>query len=129
MGFLIRMAFWFSLVLLVLPLGTDGTTGVNPIQAFFAAKEAVEDMSGICERKPEVCNVGRAAMETIGARAKESARMAYEMLEDKDDAPVPPKDVAPDDVGALIGSDGAAMPASADAARDAAPTGSVTVSP
>jgi hypothetical protein len=124
MGFLIRMAFWFSLVLLVLPLGTDGTTGVNPIQAFFAAKEAVEDMSGICERKPEVCNVGRAAMETIGARAKESARMAYEMLEDKGAAPVPP-----DDVGALIGSDGTEKPAPADAARDTTPTGSLTVSP
>lgn len=120
MGFLIRMAFWFSLVLLVLPLGTDGTTGVNPIQAFFAAKEAVEDMSGICDRKPEVCDVGRAAMETIGARAKESARMAYEMLEDKDGATVPP-----DDVGALIESDDAGKPAPS----DTAPTGSVTVSP
>ncbi len=124
MFFLIRMAFWFSLVLLVLPLGTDGTTDVNPIQAFFAAKEAVEDMSGICERKPEVCNVGRAAMETIGARAKESARMAYEMLEGNDGAPVPP-----DDVGALIGSDDAGRQKPVDAEHDTAPTGSVTVSP
>ena len=124
MGFLIRMAFWFSLVLLVLPLGTDGTPGVNPIQAFFAAKEAVEDMSGICERKPEVCSVGRAAMETIGARARESARMAYEMLEGADDAPVPP-----DDVGALIGSEDAGLAKPAEAAHDDATTGSVTVSP
>lgn len=111
MGFLIRMAFWFSLVLLLLPLGTDDAPGVNPVQAFFAAKEAVDDMAGICERKPEVCNVGRAAMETIGARARESARMAYEMLDETESAPNPP-----DDVDALIET-------------DISETGSVTVSP
>jgi len=83
MGFLIRMAFWFSLVLLILPLDPagDNSPGVNPIQAFFAAKEAVDDMAAICERKPDVCDVGKAAMQTIGTRAKESARIAYEMLE------------------------------------------------
>lgn len=117
MFFLIRMAFWFSLVLLLLPFGTGD--GVNPIQAFFAAKEAVGDMAGICERKPEVCEVGRAAVETIGARAKESARMAYEMLESgKETTPVPP-----DDVGALIEVDGKMLP------TDTAPTGSVLPAP
>ncbi|RVD28877.1 hypothetical protein EN742_35310, partial [Mesorhizobium sp. M4A.F.Ca.ET.020.02.1.1] len=59
MGFLIRMAFWFSLVLLALPLnvGTDeaGHETVGPIQALFAAREAVGDIAGICERKPDVC--------------------------------------------------------------------------
>jgi len=121
MGFLIKMAFWFSLVLLLLPLGTGGTPTVNPIQAFFAAKEAVDDVAGICERKPDVCDVGRAAMETIGARARETARMAYDMLEEREDAPVPP-----DDVGALIeavGTEKAAVP------TDAAPTGSVNPKP
>ncbi|WP_164756141.1 DUF5330 domain-containing protein, partial [Mesorhizobium sp. M7A.F.Ca.US.014.04.1.1] len=56
MVFLIRMAFWFSLVLLALPLsvGPDeaGHESVGPIQALFAAREAVGDMAGICERKP-----------------------------------------------------------------------------
>src|SRR5690606_11014480 len=93
MGFLIRMAFWFSLVLLALPLGPageDGAPGVNPIQAFFAAKAAVDDVAGICERKPDVCEVGKAAMQTIGVRARETARIAYEMLEeDGDPAPTP----------------------------------------
>lgn len=82
MGFLIKMAFWFSVVLLLLPLDSDGGPGINPLQAFFAAKEAVGDVAGICERKPEVCEVGKAAMQTIGARAKEGARIAYEMLEE-----------------------------------------------
>ena len=121
MGFLIKMAFWFSLVLLVLPLDTSETTGesVSPIQAFFAAREAVDDVSGICERKPEVCEVGKAAMQTIGARARETARIAYEMIEDSGKA-------APaDEVGALIASEDEAAPTPAEP-TDAAATGSVS---
>lgn len=120
MFFLIRMAFWFSLVLLALPLGPDGehgAPGVNPIQAFFAAKEAVDDMAGMCERKPGVCEVGKAAMQTIGVRAKETARIAYGMLEENA-APTPS-----DEVGALI----AAGEAAATEKTDAAATGSVRV--
>src|SRR3990170_1528526 len=105
MGFLIKMAFWFSLVLLALPLDPQGTNGlsISPIQAFFAAREAVDDVSGICERKPDVCEVGKAAMQTIGVRARETARIAYEMLEENGAArPVPS-----DEVGALIASENA----------------------
>ena len=123
MGFLIRMAFWFSLVLLVLPLDT-GANGdsVSPIQAFFAAREAVDDVSGICERKPGVCEVGKAAMQTIGVRARETARIAYEMLEEN----AASKPVPPDEVGALIASE---QPASrTDEPTDSSATGSVTVS-
>jgi hypothetical protein len=120
MVFLIRMAFWFSLVLLVLPLDT-GVNGdsVSPIQAFFAAREAVDDVSGICERKPGVCEVGKAAMQTIGARARETARIAYEMFEENGQA----KPVPPDEVGSLIASE--AQPAEP---TDATATGSVAVS-
>ncbi len=87
MGFLIRMAFWFSLVLLALPLnvGSDekGHQSVGPIQALFAAREAVGDIAGICERKPDVCETGKSAMHTITARAKETAKIAAAMLDDK----------------------------------------------
>jgi hypothetical protein len=87
MGFLIRMAFWFSLVLLALPLnvgsGETGYQSVGPIQALFAAREAVGDIAGICERKPDVCETGKSAMHTITARAKETAKIAAAMLDDK----------------------------------------------
>ena len=87
MFFLIRMAFWFSLVLLALPLsvGSDesGHESVGPIQALFAAREAVGDIAGICERKPDVCETGKSAMHTITARAKETAKIAAAMLDDK----------------------------------------------
>ncbi|RUZ16589.1 hypothetical protein EN949_31190, partial [Mesorhizobium sp. M7A.F.Ca.US.007.01.2.1] len=86
MVFLIRMAFWFSLVLLALPLsvGPDeaGHESVGPIQALFAAREAVGDIAGICERKPDVCETGKSAMHTITARAKETAKIAAAMMDD-----------------------------------------------
>ena len=53
---------------------------VGPIQALFAAREAVGDIAGICERKPDVCETGKSAMHTIGARAKETAKIAPDML-------------------------------------------------
>ncbi|WP_315919449.1 DUF5330 domain-containing protein [Mesorhizobium sp. SP-1A] len=85
MGFLIRTAFWFSLVLLMLPLniGTDasGRDAVSPLQALLAAREAVGDIAGICERKPEVCETGKSAMHTISTRARETAKIAAEMLD------------------------------------------------
>jgi len=91
MGFLIRMAFWFSLVLLALPLsvGSDeeGHESVGPIQALFAAREAVGDIAGICERKPDVCETGKSAMHTITARAKETAKIAAAMLDDQGTEP------------------------------------------
>ena len=118
MGFLIRMAFWFSLVLLALPLDPAGTNGesVSPIQAFFAAREAVDDVSGICQRKPDVCEVGKAALHTIGIRARETARIAYEMLEENGAA----KPTPPDEVGALIATGISPQPPT-----DTAVTGSV----
>jgi len=125
MGFLIRMAFWFSLVLLALPLDpVGGASGVSPIQAFFAARAAVDDISGICERQPDVCDVGRAAMQTIGVRAKESARIAYEMLEENGVSGT--EQTA--DIDALIASDGG-LPAETLRTTDGVATGSVKSSP
>jgi len=87
MGFLIRMAFWFSLVLLALPLGVgpgeNGQQSVGPIQALFAAREAVGDIAGLCERKPDVCETGKSAMYTITVRAKETAKIAAAMIDDQ----------------------------------------------
>ncbi len=84
MRFLIKTAFWLSLVLLLLPFGlgnseTEGET-IGPLQAFIAAREAVADLAQICERKPDVCEAGRAAIHTVTVRARETARIALEML-------------------------------------------------
>ena len=93
MFFLIRMAFWFSLVLLALPFDAapdgSGRAGVGPIQALTAAGEAVGDLSGLCERKPDVCETGISAMHTVTARALKTARLAAEMLDEADPAAKP----------------------------------------
>lgn len=86
MFFLARMVFWFSLVLLVLPLDAGRPPGgpppVSPFEAMSAAREAIGDVAGLCERKPEVCVTGKAAFQTIGSRAREGARIAYELLDE-----------------------------------------------
>ena len=107
MGFLIRTAFWFSLVLLMLPFGSgdSGEPQVGPLQALMAARGAIDDFSGICERKPEVCETGKAALHTIGVRAKASAKFAYEMLEDEETAqPVETADAAAPDLTIMTGT-------------------------
>lgn len=85
MGLLIRITFWFSLVLLALPLGApDQTTGarqVGAIEAIIAASEAATDIVGMCARKPDVCETGMAAFSTIGVRAREASKFAYETLD------------------------------------------------
>jgi len=86
MGFLLRCTFWLSLVLLAIPFGGQAAGGgdsVGPIQALSAAREAIGDVSGICERKPDVCVTGKAAIQTIGVRAREASRIAFELLDDK----------------------------------------------
>lgn len=87
MWFLMRMTFWFSLVLLALPLGNaeNGERPVGAIEAIIAAGEAVSDIAGMCERKPGVCETGKAAMSTIGGRAREASRMAYETFGEPDE--------------------------------------------
>lgn len=110
MFFLLRAAFWFSLVLLVLPfsIGSDEQSreSVNPIQALLAARDAVGDIAGMCERKPDVCETGKAAMHTIGVRAKETARIAADMLDEQTAEQVarPAETVPATDQTAITGS-------------------------
>ena len=91
MGFLIKATFWFSLVLLALPLGTGSDNAdqpsIGPLQALAAARDAVGDIAGICDRKPDVCATGKEAMHTIAVRAKATVRMASDMMGDDTELP------------------------------------------
>lgn len=90
MGFLIRSAFWLALLLLVIPLDAgDGETNaepVGPLQTFVAARDAAYDMAGLCLRQPDVCDTGKAALATIGARAAEGVRLVRQMFDDEEKA-------------------------------------------
>jgi hypothetical protein len=113
MFFLIRMAFWFSLVLLMLPFGGgDDGQQVGPLKAMMTVREAVGDIAGICERKPDVCETGKLALHTIGVRAKASAKIAYDMLDNGEpDQSIKTGTVAKDAVADLIAKAETIVPA------------------
>lgn len=87
MRFLIRLSFWLFLALLVVPIGRDNHVvrqdPIGTMQAFDAARGAIDDISAICERKPEVCVAGQQVLQAIGQRARDGARIAYETLDKK----------------------------------------------
>ncbi|SHL63059.1 DUF5330 domain-containing protein [Roseibium suaedae] len=85
MFFLLRTAFWLTLVLALIPIGSGGsdseTKSIDPVAAYFAAQAAVSDLSGFCGRNPAACETGSEAISAIGARARDGARIVYEYLD------------------------------------------------
>jgi hypothetical protein len=87
MFFLLRMAFWLGLVLVLLPTGktpdADKGPQVDPAQAVTAAGAAVADMAQFCNRQPQACEVGGQAASVVGARVQAGARKAIQFFTDK----------------------------------------------
>jgi hypothetical protein len=84
MWFLLRMAFWLGLVLVLLPRDKNAESQklpqISAQEAVQAATAAVSDMSQFCKRQPSACEVGGQAATVIGARAQEGARKIYQMM-------------------------------------------------
>lgn len=89
MFFLLRMAFWLGLVLVLLP--TDKTPDqdkgpqIGAGDAISAATAAMSDMSQFCNRQPAACTVGGQAATVIGARAQSGAKKVYQFITDKNE--------------------------------------------
>jgi hypothetical protein len=84
MFFLLRVAFWLTVVLVLLPSGgSRGGAQVGATDAVAAAGAAVSDMSAFCERQPGACVVGGQAAVVIGERAQAGAKMVYEFINDR----------------------------------------------
>lgn len=86
MFFLLRVAFWLGLVLVLLPRDTapdPSSPQVNASEAVTAAGAAMSDMSQFCTRQPAACEVGGQAATAIGHRAQEGARKLYQMITEK----------------------------------------------
>jgi len=85
--FLIRVAFWLSVVVMLLPTGgsnkTAGQDDVGATQALSAAGAALADMRGFCSRQPDACAIGSQVATTFGYKAQAGAKMLYEFLNDK----------------------------------------------
>jgi hypothetical protein len=87
MFFLLRMAFWLGLVLVLLPRDktpeSEKLPQVSVSDAVQAATAAVSDMSQFCKRQPQACEVGGQAATVIGVRAEDGARKIYRSITDK----------------------------------------------
>ncbi|WP_024573987.1 MULTISPECIES: DUF5330 domain-containing protein [unclassified Afipia] len=89
MFFLLRMAFWLGLVLVLLPTDktpdSDKGPQIGASDAISAATAAMSDMSQFCNRQPAACVVGGQAATVIGERAQSGAKKVYQFITDKAD--------------------------------------------
>lgn len=86
MMFLIRVAFWLSIVILLLPSGkTEPVDGpqIGAADALSAASAAFADMRQFCTRQPDACDVGSRAAFAFGQKAQAGAKYIYEFLSEK----------------------------------------------
>ncbi len=87
MFFLLRMAFWLGLVLVLLPREKTPESyklpQIGASEAVSAATAAVSDMSQFCKRQPAACEVGGQAAVVLGHRAQAGARKLYQIITDK----------------------------------------------
>ena len=101
--FLLRAAFWLSVVVLLLP--ADPETGdkaprVTAFEALAAAQAAVSDLSQFCDRNPDVCVTGGSAFTVFTDKVRYGAKVIYGYFGDKkagepDSGTLKPDDVAP----------------------------------
>jgi hypothetical protein len=96
MFFLLRMAFWLGVVLVLLPTGSAQhaaqSSDVGASEAISAASATVQDMRGFCARQPDACTVGSQVAVAMGYRAQAGAKMLYDFLTEA---------LAPKETGAL----------------------------
>jgi len=96
MFFLLRMAFWLGVVLILLPSSFTqrgpSTNDVGTGDAISAASATVEDLRGFCTRQPDACTVGSHLATAIGYKAQAGAKMLYDVLSEA---------LAPHDTGSL----------------------------
>jgi Family of unknown function (DUF5330) len=84
MFFLLRMAFWLGVVLILLPSGSrqesPAANEVRASEAISAASATVADLRGFCSRQPDACTTGSQVATAIGYRAQAGAKMLYDAL-------------------------------------------------
>jgi hypothetical protein len=85
MFFLLRMAFWLTVVCVLLPSGggsnsTSPDAQIDATQAASLAGAAVSDVRGFCDRQPDACVVGGKVAVAIGHKAEAGARTIFEFI-------------------------------------------------
>lgn len=124
MMFLLRTAFWLTLILLILPVDREEAgigQGPGAFETFAAVQTVVSDMRGFCERNASACQTGAATVDVLRQKAVYSAGVVQGWLADDvseqtlhvRSEPAPGGIVRDDEVAALIEAASARIPASA----------------
>jgi hypothetical protein len=99
MFFLLRMAFWLTVILAVLPVFVthDNAPSSNGAAAKFsagdaigAATAAVADLGQFCSRRPEACETGMQAAAAVGASAQTGVKILYGYIQNRTAADAEP---------------------------------------
>lgn len=116
MFFLLRLAFWLGLVLVLLPTGSGQNhapnSDIRAADAISAASATVHDLRGFCAREPNACSVGSEIATSMGYRAQAGAKMLYEFLTEA---------LAPRDTGSVSGRIGTSGGKAADSQNTLTP--------
>jgi hypothetical protein len=87
MRFLLKLAFWLTIVILLLPSDRSqqgaGGPQIGTTEAVSASGAVVADVRQFCVRQPDACAVGSQALIEFGHKAQAGAKMLYEFLGEK----------------------------------------------
>jgi len=90
MMFLIRCAFWLSVVIMLVPVDpktaaptTADAAPIGALEAAGAAQAALQDVGGFCDRNPDTCAMGNRLATTFMLKARTGAEIVYGFLDDK----------------------------------------------
>jgi hypothetical protein len=89
MFFLLRTAFWLSIVIALIPVNPadlrDGQRPVSTLETISIARAVVADAAGFCERNVAACASGRELISQFGAKAKNGWKFASTLFSGIDD--------------------------------------------
>ena len=111
MMFLIRTAFWLSVVIMLLPTPASmkaPESSIGATDAVTAASATVSDMRQFCARQPDACQIGSQALTQFGHKAQASAKWLYEFLSEK---------LGTEQAGSVAGEPAKATPTSVDSSQ------------
>lgn len=121
MFFLLRMAFWLGLVLILLPTGSSqrapAANDVAATDAISAASATVGDLRQFCMRQPDACTVGSHVATQLGYKAQAGAKLLYDFLTEA---------MAPHDTGSIPSNSHGSKSAMARSAIDKASQNTLT---
>src|SRR5689334_9727568 len=86
MRFLLKLAFWLTIVILLLPSDHSQQAAAPQLgtsEAVSASGAVVTDVRQFCTRQPDACAVGSQALVEFGHKAQNGAKMLYDFLGEK----------------------------------------------